>query len=88
LVGYERVKRIGALADGGKGEAFGQIHRHVFNRMHSQIGATVLQGLFQLFDKQAFAADFRQGWICFACHMASRLSRLAITSFFGFICSF
>jgi len=23
LVGYERVKRIGALADGGKGEAFG-----------------------------------------------------------------
>jgi len=31
--------------------------------MHRQIGATVLQGLFQLFDKQAFAADFRQGFV-------------------------
>jgi len=31
--------------------------------MHRQIGASVLQGLFQLFDKQSFAADFRQGFV-------------------------
>ena len=42
-VGNECVKRIGALANGGEGKALRQIHRHVFNRMHRQIGAIFLQ---------------------------------------------
>ena len=28
--------------------------------MHGQVGSAVMQSLFQLFDKQAFTADFRQ----------------------------
>ena len=58
LVGHKRVKRIGAFADGRKRETFRQIHRYVFNRMHGQVGPAVIQSLFQLFDKQAFATDF------------------------------
>ena len=51
------LKASRALADGGQGETLRQIHGHVFNRMHGQIGAPFLQGLLQFFDKQAFAAD-------------------------------
>ena len=62
-VGHQRVKRVGALAHRHQNKAFRQIHRHIFKRMHCQIGAVFLQCGFQLFDKQAFAADFGQGFV-------------------------
>ena len=60
LIGYERVKRAGAFADCRQCEPFRQFHRHVFDGVDGQIGTAVLQCLFEFFDKQAFAADFRQ----------------------------
>ena len=59
-VGNQRVARVFALADGGQGKAFGQVHRHVLDGVHGDIGAAFLQGQFQLFHEQALAADFGQ----------------------------
>lgn len=63
VVGHEGVEGAFALADGGQGKAFGQGHGHVFDGVHGEVGAAVGQGLFELFHKQAFAADFGEGFI-------------------------
>jgi len=52
--------RIFAFADRGKHETFRQIHRHIFQRMHGEVGASVFQRGFQLFHEQALSADFGQ----------------------------
>ena len=58
---HQGIARVFTLQHTGQGEAAGQLHGHVFERMHGQVGAAFFQGHFQLFDKQAFAAHLGQG---------------------------
>ena len=60
LVRNERIVRVFAFADGGQHETFRQIHRHVFQRMHGEVGAPVFQRGFQLLHEQTLAADLGQ----------------------------
>ena len=66
------VSRVLALHHTGQGKPGWQLHRHVFERMHRQIGATLFQRSFQLFDKQAFTTDFAQravqNLVALGCH--------------------
>ena len=61
MVRHQGVSGVFTRQHAGKGEARRQIHGHVLERMHRQIGFSQFQGNFQLFDKQALAADFTQG---------------------------
>lgn len=38
----------------------GEIDRHVFHRVHGDVGAAFQQRQLEFFNKQAFTADFRQ----------------------------
>ena len=60
LVGHERVARIFALQHGRQLEAFGQVHRHVLQRMHRQVGVASFQRGFEFLDKQPLAAHLGQ----------------------------
>ncbi len=60
LVGHERVARILALHDGRQREARRKFHRHVFQRMHREVGASIGERGFELFDEQPFTTDLRQ----------------------------
>jgi hypothetical protein len=54
------VARVLALHHAGQGKAFGQLHGHVLERMHGDVGAALFQRHFQLLDKQALAAHLAQ----------------------------
>ncbi|OIQ71739.1 hypothetical protein GALL_466420 [mine drainage metagenome] len=54
------VARVLALHDQRQGEALGQVHRHVLQRVHREVGAAVLERLLEFLDEQPLAADFRQ----------------------------
>ena len=57
VVADEGVVRVFARQDGGDAETVGQVHADVFHRMDGDIGLAARYRLFQLFDKEAFAAD-------------------------------
>ena len=57
MVGYEGVARVFALADRREREAFGQVHRHILERMDGKVGATLRHRDFELLDEQTLAAD-------------------------------
>ena len=57
LIGDESIPRIGAFGDRRNREAGRQHHRHVFHRMHRDVGAAGGKRVFELLDEQAFAAD-------------------------------
>jgi len=50
--------RVFTLAYDCQHKTFRHAHRHIFERMHGKIGATVCQRGLQLLDKQAFTANF------------------------------
>ena len=58
---HQRVTRVFAQHDAGEAKALGQFHRHVFERVHGEVGPAFVERGFELLDKQAFAADFAQG---------------------------
>ncbi|MGF6740317.1 hypothetical protein OKW47_004063 [Paraburkholderia atlantica] len=60
LIGHERVARVLALHDGGQRETGGQLHRHVFQRMHREVGAAIGERGFELFDEEPLATHLRQ----------------------------
>ena len=60
MIRHKRIARVFALANHRQFEPGRQIHRHVFHRMHRQVGATFVERDFQLFDEQTLAADFGQ----------------------------
>ena len=52
--------RVFARHHAGQGKAFWQVHWHVFERMHGNVGTAFLQGDLKLFDKQTLAANFAE----------------------------
>ena len=60
VIGNQGITRVFALHHAGQDKTFGQRHRHVLERVHGQVGTALLNGHLQLFDEQAFAADFAQ----------------------------
>lgn len=54
------IARVFAFADAEQAQAFGEVHRHVFHRVHGDVGFLLQQRGFQLLDEQALAADLRQ----------------------------
>lgn len=63
LVGDQRVARIFALHDGGQRKAFGQLHRHVFERVHGEVRAAVGESGFQFLHEEALTTNLRQSAI-------------------------
>ena len=59
-VGDKRVTRVFALHHAGQRKAGRQIHGHVFERMHGDVGTAVGQRGFEFFDKQTLAANLAQ----------------------------
>mmetsp|Transcript_15050 Transcript_15050/g.35640 ORF Transcript_15050/g.35640 Transcript_15050/m.35640 type:complete len:285 (-) Transcript_15050:548-1402(-) len=57
VVRDEGVARVFALQHGGEHEALRQLHRHVLQRVHRELGAPFGQGGLELLDEQALAAD-------------------------------
>ena len=57
---HEGIARVFALEHRGELEAFGQLHRHVFQRMHGELRAPFFERGLELLDEQALAADLRQ----------------------------
>ena len=53
----ESIAGVGPLEHTGELERVRQFHRHVLERMHRQLGATVEQREFEFLGEQAFAAD-------------------------------
>ena len=49
-----------ALQHAGQREAFGQVHRHVLERMHRDVGAPFFEREFEFLDEQALAADLAE----------------------------
>ena len=49
--------------DAGQMKAFGQIHRHIFERMHSDVRRAIGDRNFKLFDEQTFTTHFAQGQV-------------------------
>ena len=60
IIGHKGVARVFARQDAGQREAFGQVHRHVLERMHRQVGPAFAQRDFKLLDEQALAADLAE----------------------------
>ncbi|OIQ64163.1 hypothetical protein GALL_542870 [mine drainage metagenome] len=56
----KRITRVFPLHDTCQLKAVGQLHRHVLERMHRQIGPTVFECDLKLLDKQAFATYLAQ----------------------------
>jgi hypothetical protein len=54
------VARVFALQHGGQRKAFRQLHRHILERMHGQVGAAFGHRHFQFLHEQALAAHFGQ----------------------------
>ncbi|MNP29883.1 hypothetical protein D3C76_1229300 [compost metagenome] len=59
-IGYEGVARVFALANAVQAQPLGEVHRHIFHRVHGDVGFLFEQSSFQLLDEQALAANFRQ----------------------------
>ena len=59
-VGDKGITRVFALHHAGEHKTLGQVHRHVFQGVHGQIGAAFLDRHFQFLDKQALAAHLAQ----------------------------
>lgn len=59
-IGNKSVARIFAFANGGQTEPGREIDRHVFHRVHGDVGAAFQQRQLEFFNKQALTADFRQ----------------------------
>ncbi len=57
----EGIARIAALERGGDREAGGQVGGHVLHRMDGDVGAPVLERVFELLDEQSLAAGRRRG---------------------------
>ncbi len=57
------IARVFALHHAGQGEALGQLHGHVLERVHGDMGAAFFQGHFQFLDEQALAAHLGEGAI-------------------------
>ena len=52
------IARVFPLHHAGQIKLRRQLHRHILEAVHRNIGAILLQSQLQLFDKQAFAANF------------------------------
>jgi hypothetical protein len=63
VVGDEGIAWVFALEHGGEGEAFGQLHWHIFQGVHREIGPPLFHCDFELFDEQALTAHFGQGTV-------------------------
>ncbi len=61
VVGDKGVARVFALEHRAHHEPFGQLHRHVLEAVHGQVGATFGHRHFEFFDEQTLAADLGQG---------------------------
>lgn len=57
---HEGIARIFALENRAEREALGQLHRHILERMHGEIGAAIGERDFEFLHEQALAADLRQ----------------------------
>jgi hypothetical protein len=55
------IARIFALHHAGQRKPFGQVHRHILERVHGQISPPLFQRHFQLLDEQPLAANLAQG---------------------------
>ncbi|EWS54435.1 hypothetical protein X551_02751 [Methylibium sp. T29] len=54
------VTRVLALQHRGEHETDGQVHRHILQRMHREVGVTGLQRGLELLDEQALATDLAE----------------------------
>ena len=63
LIGDQGIARIFTRRNCRQGKSFRHIHWYILHRVHGNIRATVLKRLFQLFDEQSLAADFREGYV-------------------------
>ena len=59
-VTHEGIARVFALQHLSKLEAFGQVDRHILERMHRELRAPFFERGLELLDEQAFAADLRE----------------------------
>jgi hypothetical protein len=59
--GDQHVAGLFPPGDRTDAKSFGNIGGHVFHAVHCQVDASIQQGFFNLFDEQAFAANFGQG---------------------------
>ena len=55
------IARVFAVHHAGQRKPGGQLHRHIFERMHGQVGPAFFQCGFQLLDEQALATHLAQG---------------------------
>jgi hypothetical protein len=56
----QRVARVFALQHAGQREAFGQVHRHVLQRMDGDVGAPFFERQFEFFHEEALAAHLAE----------------------------
>ena len=59
--GNKGVAWVFTLHHTGQRKTVGQVHGHVFEGMHRQVGAAFFQRGFQLFHEQAFATHLAEG---------------------------
>jgi hypothetical protein len=57
----EGVARVFSFKDGGEAESFGELRGDVFHRVDRQVCTVLEEGVFDFFDEESFAADFRKG---------------------------
>ena len=57
---YPGIARVFTFQHAGQPETVRQLHGHVFERMHGDVGPPILQGIFDFLDEQALAADLTQ----------------------------
>ena len=57
---HQRVARVFAREHAGQRETVGQVHRHILERVHRDIGATVFERGLELFHEQALATHLAE----------------------------
>ena len=60
VVGDKSIARVFTFEHRRQLETFGQVHRHVFERVHRQLSAALFKRRFELLDKQPLATDLGQ----------------------------
>ena len=60
VIGNKGIARIFTLTDASQHKTLRQVHRHVLQRMHGNVGAAVFQRGFQFFHEQTLATYFGQ----------------------------
>ena len=60
LARNESVPRVLPLRDGDQLETGGQVHGHILDRVHGEVGAAFRHGRFQLLHEQTLATDARE----------------------------